>query len=348
MSRRATIGRHRMVHNGSVKQVHRFSKAGASSAAEFDLDISVLFPNRYGYMSIVALRRRKTLRVAIPLRSALLRLLVVALTFSAFAVMSPSAPTAAVSVEDVIEEQLLSQLNDERAARGLPALATNSSLENASRGWSDTMASSSSLHHSSDGRAEIIARGWWSGQITDAWMRSDGHRNLVVDPNLGWAGVGVTCDSSGQVWATVQFLRIDRSLGTLDSSARDPQVTASSTGSDCGEQSSIDQVRRVYVAYFRRESDNAGLAFWASKISDGAPLGEVSHAFASSQEFVSRYGNLSDRKFVGLVYVNVLDREPDEAGYKYWTDQLDAGMSRGELMIGFSESGEFRYTTGID
>jgi hypothetical protein len=46
---------------------------------------------------------------------------------------------------------------------------------------------------------------------------------------------------------------------------------------------------------------------------------------------------------VDLVYQNVLGRAPDTGGRAYWKGQLDTGArSRGNVMIGFSESAEYR------
>lgn len=45
------------------------------------------------------------------------------------------------------------------------------------------------------------------------------------------------------------------------------------------------------------------------------------------------------------VYRNVLGRAPEAGGYDYWVDQLGRGMIRGELMIYFSDSDEFRTRT---
>ncbi len=258
-----------------------------------------------------------------------------------------SSPVSASSTEDVLEVQLLQQMNAERAARGVAPLATDGGLANASQSWSNRMSSMQVLQHSSDGRAEIIARGWWTGQITEAWMRSAGHRNLIVDPNLTVAGVAVTCDGRGQMWATVQFYQANTSIGTLSSTASSPVATSSAAGSGCGEGAAIGQVGRLYAAYFRRASDEAGLAYWVGRMSEGAALADVSTFFASSAEFKATYGQLGNRDFVRLVYRNVMNREPDAAGYQYWVGQLDRGLPRGSLMIGFSESAEFRASSGI-
>ena len=43
-----------------------------------------------------------------------------------------------------------------------------------------------------------------------------------------------------------------------------------------------------------------------------------------------------------LVYQNVLGREPDAAGQAHWVGQLQRGLSRGALMLQFSESAEYQ------
>ncbi len=112
-----------------------------------------------------------------------------------------------------------------------------------------------------------------------------------------------------------------------------------------GEQLN-DQIRRLFSAYFGRAPDAPGLEFWARERAQGTPLETVSQAFADSPEFVANYGTLSDDDFVELVYANVLERSPDADGKAFWVDQLAQGLSRGELMIGFSEGAEFVAKTG--
>lgn len=101
------------------------------------------------------------------------------------------------------------------------------------------------------------------------------------------------------------------------------------------------QVQRLYRAYFLREGDTGGLGYWWTKQVEGMDLAVISETFARSPEFVTRYGSLSDRQFVVQVYRNVLNREPDMAGENYWAGRLGGGLTRGGLMVGFSESPEF-------
>ncbi len=108
------------------------------------------------------------------------------------------------------------------------------------------------------------------------------------------------------------------------------------------------QVARLYVAYFGRSPDVDGARYWNTLYASGRlDLAAISDAFAASPEFANRYRTadgqpVGNRRFVGLVYENVLNRRPDPEGWDYWTAMLDQGrLSRGELMIGFSESTEF-------
>jgi glucose/arabinose dehydrogenase len=107
-------------------------------------------------------------------------------------------------------------------------------------------------------------------------------------------------------------------------------------------QAIVAPAARLYLAYFLRGPDAEGLRYWVSQLRAGQPLAAASNFFAASAEFQGRYGALSDTGFVDLVYQNVLGRAGDPAGRSFWISQLGAGMTRGELMLGFSESGEFR------
>jgi len=107
-------------------------------------------------------------------------------------------------------------------------------------------------------------------------------------------------------------------------------------------QNNIAPIARLYTAYFLRIPDYEGLQFWIDQFLSGVPLTTISQAFAESPEFIATYGDLDDAAFVTRVYQNVLDRTPDEGGRVFWTEQLQAGLSRGALMVAFSESPEYR------
>ncbi|MEM7340727.1 MAG: DUF4214 domain-containing protein [Actinomycetota bacterium] len=102
-------------------------------------------------------------------------------------------------------------------------------------------------------------------------------------------------------------------------------------------------VARLYRAYFGRSADRDGLRYW---IGTDLPYQAVSDSFAGSSEFAATYGPLSDNDFVTVVYRNVMGRDPDAAGRAYWVGQLRSGVSRGSMMLAFSESDEFVAKSG--
>ncbi len=107
-------------------------------------------------------------------------------------------------------------------------------------------------------------------------------------------------------------------------------------------------VHRLYRAYFLREPDAGGLAYWQDVLATGrASLGGIAQLFSQSAEFTNRYGTLSNRAFVQLVYRNVMNREGEQTGVDWWTGVLDRGHPRGAVMLGFSDSAEFKERTGI-
>ena len=98
---------------------------------------------------------------------------------------------------------------------------------------------------------------------------------------------------------------------------------------------------RLYQATLNRAPDPAGLGSWSYGLANGLPLVSAAQSFVESPEFQSRYGALSNSDFVTLTYQNVLGRSPDPAGFAAWTGALANGMTRAQLVVGFSESPEF-------
>lgn len=108
-------------------------------------------------------------------------------------------------------------------------------------------------------------------------------------------------------------------------------------------QSSIAAIIRLYSAFFNRIPDYDGLIYWCMVYRDGVSLVDIYEFFSQSPEFVTIYGTLDNASYVIQIYRNVLEREPDAEGLAFWTNMLDSGqLARGELMLGFSESEEYR------
>jgi Domain of unknown function (DUF4214) len=102
---------------------------------------------------------------------------------------------------------------------------------------------------------------------------------------------------------------------------------------------------RLYAAALNRAPDAGGQAYWSQVLSNGASPAAVASGFIGSAEFTQKYGMLDNAGLVTALYKNVLKRAPDAGGQSYWTGQLQAGASRAQVLVGFSDSPENRIAT---
>ena len=100
-------------------------------------------------------------------------------------------------------------------------------------------------------------------------------------------------------------------------------------------------VRRFYKLSLEREGDAEGIAFWQDGLVGGSLSGaNLARNFFLSPEFLNR--DLSNDGFVVALYRTLLAREPDASGRTFWSDRIDSGVPRSEVLTGFANSHEFR------
>lgn len=197
-----------------------------------------------------------------------------------------------------------------------------------------------------------------AGQIAGVKSVTRGLTDSVSMPRYRWVDVGVDTARGGEGltgearWtnATAMGDQISFLFRTHEAGANSNLCNADHTlilyrnpawGSLTGG------VERLYRAYFLRDSDPGGFDYWSDRALHGTSLSTISAFFEDSPEFVATYGSLNDFSFVNLVYNNVLGRPADAGGANYWRGRLAAGLSRGDMMLYFSDSAEFRSRTGI-
>jgi hypothetical protein len=104
-----------------------------------------------------------------------------------------------------------------------------------------------------------------------------------------------------------------------------------------------EDVARLYQAALNRAPDVGGLQAWTADIDIAKdPMPNVANGFVGSPEFIQNYGALSDRGFVQRLYQNVLKRDGEPSGVDAWAGLLAAGGSRGDVLLGFAQSAEFK------
>ncbi len=94
----------------------------------------------------------------------------------------------------------------------------------------------------------------------------------------------------------------------------------------------------LYVAYFNRASDWEGLQYWSSRgDNEESTLQELSAGFAEHEVFITTYSKLDNQAFVEAIYRNVLGNMGDNEGINYWTEYLNSGRSRSDMVSDFVE-----------
>lgn len=128
-----------------------------------------------------------------------------------------------------------------------------------------------------------------------------------------------------------------------------PEVFANNLINQSTYQTRTGGVIRLYEAVFLRRPETAGLTYWWGEVNRGVSLKRVADLMVAAPEFDTLYGDLDNTEFVELVYDNVLGRSPGPSETAYWVGELDSGArSRGQVMVGFSESSEYKGITAGD
>lgn len=112
------------------------------------------------------------------------------------------------------------------------------------------------------------------------------------------------------------------------------------TALDVGAGQYAGEAYRMYQAAFNRTPDNNGLASWINFLDQGGSPLNMAQQFINSQEFQITYGALNNTAFVQLMYNNVLHRNGEAAGVAGWVNGLNNGLTRADVLFGFSESAE--------
>lgn len=115
---------------------------------------------------------------------------------------------------------------------------------------------------------------------------------------------------------------------------------------DLASHAPAAQILRLYDAVLQRQPDQIGLDFYTRILEhNDVSITVVASDLMNSAEFGTKTGALSNGAFVDYVYQHSLGRLPDADGKAYYTNLLDKGESRVDLMISFSESTEHIYLT---
>ena len=150
----------------------------------------------------------------------------------------------------------------------------------------------------------------------------------------------------GALWQEVGVPEASGALAPGSGVAIMPSAALAFTGAERGDRAVSDSIVRLYCGLFDRHPDALELEYWASRYWNGLPLVTIAEAFTHAEEFIDRYGTVSDAALIRMLYRDVLGRAPGSG-----TDALVARLERGEIhqgqaIVQFTESGEYVRRTG--
>jgi len=93
-----------------------------------------------------------------------------------------------------------------------------------------------------------------------------------------------------------------------------------------------EQVAELYVAFFDRAPDSAGLDYW---VASGLPIEDISASFFDQDETKTAYPDtMTNAEFVDTIYVNMFNHNADPDGLTYWTNELESdSITRANMIL---------------
>lgn len=152
-------------------------------------------------------------------------------------------------------------------------------------------------------------------------------------------------DEAG-LWDAAGFVSADSVTGGVSLSIPDIKAFAF-TGPERWDTEVSDSIVRLYCSLYDRHPDAFELEYWVGRYRNGLPLVTIAEAFTHSEEFVARYGAVSDAGLVHLLFNDVLGRESNAETTAMLTSALGSGDEhRGQTVVRFTESSEYIQRTG--
>lgn len=116
--------------------------------------------------------------------------------------------------------------------------------------------------------------------------------------------------------------------------------TLETNGSSIYNEGVRNFVSRLYTKCLKRKGETLGVEDWTNRINKKQMMPEeVAKSFFTSDEFVNK--KLYNDEYVETLYQTFMNRPSDSDGKEYWVNRLNSGVSRQEVLEGFSRSPEF-------
>lgn len=171
---------------------------------------------------------------------------------------------------NVAEQYLQTAANEERAALHLPLLRRDPALVAAARAHALEMASHDGISHQFPGELDLSARGAAAGarfslisenvgeslsapRIHSAWMKSEGHRHNLLDPEVDAVGI-VVIARGDRLFAVEDF---ERSIGEISLRQQESLIAKAVTAEGIAVQENNVAAERVCASGSAKELEAA-------------------------------------------------------------------------------------------
>jgi len=101
-----------------------------------------------------------------------------------------------------------------------------------------------------------------------------------------------------------------------------------------------DLIQKIYIGYFGRAGDPAGLQYWVERSAAGLSDAAIAQSFSVQPEATAMYGflaapslNMGREEFLNSVYQNLFGRDIDAEGEAYWLGQMNNGRPVGGIIL---------------
>jgi len=123
---------------------------------------------------------------------------------------------------------------------------------------------------------------------------------------------------------------------------------------NASELTAQQQITAIYVAYYDRAPDPAGLQFWVDQLEGGRSLEQIATDFSGAAETIQKFPFFeapelaSADNFIVSIYTNLFGRTPDAEGQAFWSDALESGtVPVGEIILAILEGAQDEASGGF-
>ena len=100
-------------------------------------------------------------------------------------------------------------------------------------------------------------------------------------------------------------------------------------------------IQGIYLAFFGRPADPAGLAYWEEQTQGGADLSVMLNALAGTEEYQARFEGMSDAQIITSIYQSLFNRDPEPEGLTFFLEALAEGtLSLTSIAVGILDGAQ--------